>query len=88
MILNAFLLGVIATGSLTASAFFLKFWRRTHDSLFLFFGLAFAIEGLNRFTALYMEHPNQGSTLTYIVRLIAYLLILLGILIKNYGTKN
>ncbi len=44
-VLEAFLLGVIATSSLTAGVFFLKFWRKTRDSLFLAFGLAFFVEG-------------------------------------------
>ena len=45
---NGFLLGVVATSSLAVAAFFLKFWRRTHDTLFLYFGIAFLVEGLNR----------------------------------------
>jgi uncharacterized membrane protein HdeD (DUF308 family) len=84
-ILEAFLLGVIATSSLTAGVFFLKFWRKTRESLFLAFGLAFIIEGLNRCTILFLAKPNEGSPYIYGVRLFAFLLILIAILRKNSG---
>ena len=88
MRLEAFLLGVIATSSLTAGVFFLRFWVRTRDSLFLCFAIAFLIEGLNRVGTLFVEHPSEGSPWIYVVRLIAFLIILGGILHKNYGTNT
>lgn len=84
-ILEAFLLGAIATSSLTAGIFFLKFWKKTRDSLFLAFGLAFFVEGLNRCAVLFLTKPNEGSPYIYIVRLLAFLIILAAILHKNYG---
>jgi uncharacterized membrane protein HdeD (DUF308 family) len=86
--LDAFLLGVIATTSITAAIFFLRFWKRTHDSLFLAFAVAFLIEGVNRIAVLEVDRPNEGSPWTYVVRLIAFLIILAGILNKNYGTDR
>jgi uncharacterized membrane protein HdeD (DUF308 family) len=83
--IDGFLLGVIATSSLTAGVFFLKFWKKTRDSLFLAFGLAFFVEGLNRCAVLFVAKPNEGSPYIYIVRLLAFLLILAAILHKNYG---
>jgi uncharacterized membrane protein HdeD (DUF308 family) len=82
---EAFLLGVIATSSLIAGVFFLKFWKKTRDSLFLAFGLAFVVEGLNRCAVLLLNKPNEGSPYIYLVRLLAFLLILAAILRKNYG---
>ncbi|HZD76664.1 MAG TPA: DUF5985 family protein, partial [Acidobacteriaceae bacterium] len=52
---------------------------------FLAFGLAFVIEGLNRCALLFLKNPNEGSPYIYIVRLLAFLLILGAILHKNYG---
>ena len=46
--IEGFLLGVIVTASLTSGLYFLKFWKRTGDQLFLAFAAAFLIEGLNR----------------------------------------
>jgi hypothetical protein len=81
--LEGFLLGVIVIASLAASLFFLKFWKRTRDSLFLAFGAAFLIEGINRLGFLLVEKPNEGSPAIYIVRLLAFLLILAAIIRKN-----
>jgi uncharacterized membrane protein HdeD (DUF308 family) len=83
MIVEGFLIGVIATASLTAGCFFLRFWRDTRDSLFLAFALAFLIEGINRASVLLTDHPNEGSPRIYIVRFAAYLIILAGIVNKN-----
>lgn len=83
--LEGFLLGVVATSSVTAGVFFLKFWRHTHDSLFLSFAIAFIVEGLNRVAVLFFQKPNEGSPVIYIVRLCVFLLILGAILKKNFG---
>jgi uncharacterized membrane protein HdeD (DUF308 family) len=82
---EGFLLGVIATSSVTAGLFFLKFWKKTRDSLFLAFGIAFLIEGANRTALLFVAHPDEGNPAIYIVRLFAFLLILAAILKKNYS---
>jgi len=81
--LEGFLLGVIVTSSLVAGAFFLKFWRKTRDLLFLGFAAAFLIEGLNRLAFLSLEAPNEGAPVVYIVRFLSYLLILAVIVHKN-----
>jgi uncharacterized membrane protein HdeD (DUF308 family) len=81
--LEGFLLGVIVTASLVAGAFFLKFWRQTRDPLFLAFAAAFLVEGVNRLTFLFLENPNEGRPLIYVVRLLAFLLILAAIVQKN-----
>ncbi len=86
--ITGFLLGVIATTSITAGIFFLKFWTKTRDSLFLAFACAFIIEGFNRTALLAVAHPNEGSPWIYLVRLLAFLLILGAILKKNYGGEN
>ena len=84
--IEGFLLGVVATTSVTAGVFFLRFWKDTRDSLFLSFAIAFIVEGLNRAMVLFIERPNEGSPFIYIVRLVVFLLILQAILKKNYRT--
>jgi hypothetical protein len=81
--IEAFLIGVIVTCSLVASLHFLRFWRRTHDLLFLGFAAAFLIEGLNRVRFLFLVDPREVDSSIYLVRLLAYLLILGAILYKN-----
>ena len=46
--LNPVMLGAAATASLVAALFFLRFWRQSRDSLFLWFSVAFAIDALTR----------------------------------------
>ncbi|MFL6549851.1 MAG: DUF5985 family protein [Povalibacter sp.] len=86
--IEGFLLGVVVTASLVAAAFFYRFWRRTHDRLFLAFAAAFAIEGLNRVSFLFIESPNEGSPTIYLVRLLAFLIILAAIVAKNRGARE
>jgi len=83
--LEGFLLGVIVTCSLIAAAFFWRFWRQTNDSLFLAFAAAFCIDGPNRIAFLFLDSPNEGNPAIYIVRLIAFLLIVGAIVRKNLG---
>lgn len=86
--IEGFLLGVVATTSVTAGVFFLRFWRETRDTLFLTFAIAFIIEGVNRTFMLFLKNPNEGSPWIYMVRLFAFLLILAGILRKNLGPST
>lgn len=81
--IEGFLLGIIVCGSLVAGLFFLKFWRQTRDALFLGFGVAFIVEGLNRASSLFLADPSRGNVLIYVVRLFSYLIILAVILNKN-----
>ena len=86
--INGFLLGIIAITSLIAAVFFLKFWKRTEDFLFLAFALAFGIEAVNRTAILFVEHPNEGSPWIYVVRLCAFVIILVAIIRKNYSSSR
>lgn len=81
--MNDILIGAIATASFIAALFFLRFWRSTGDRFFLFFALSFFIEGLNRiFLASVAQGPDE-SPAYYLIRLLAYGLILFAIIDKN-----
>jgi uncharacterized membrane protein HdeD (DUF308 family) len=82
---NLLLLGAIAMASLVAGLFFLRSWKRTGDRFFLFFAIAFAIEGLNRIALGLSDNPNEGRAFFYFVRFLSYLIILIAILLKNIG---
>jgi hypothetical protein len=81
--IEGFLLGVIVTASLCAGLFFLQFWRQTRDLLFLAFAAAFLIEGANRTVFLFLPAPNEGHASVYVVRLLAFGLIVAGIVYKR-----
>jgi len=81
--IDGFLLGIIVTASFVAAGFFAKFWRATRDPLFLYFAVAFLLEGLNRIAFLFLDNPHAGDVVIYTVRLLSYLLILAAIAYKN-----
>ena len=81
--LIGFFIGVIVVASLAAAMFFLRFWRESNDTLFLAFAIAFTMEGFNRARFLFEDKPNEGSPSIYLVRLVAFLIILAAILWKN-----
>jgi low temperature requirement protein LtrA len=85
--MSGFINGAIMMEFIIAGVFFLRFWRRTRDQLFLMFALGFGIMAVNRlFLDLYTERGSdegEHRTLIYGVRLLAFGMFLLGILIKN-----
>ena len=81
--LDLFLLGFVTACSLVAGLFFLRFWRDTHDLLFLGFSAFFAIEGVSEALSLTLPHPNQGALWLFLLRLVATLAVLTAILWKN-----
>lgn len=81
----AFLAGAICVLSWIAALFFLKFWRKSGDVFFAWFSAAFALLGIERMIALIGEQAEfQG----YVIRLSAFVLILIGIGQKNRAKKR
>lgn len=83
--IETFLLGIIATLCFVSAMFFLRFWRASRDSFFLWFAASFFLESVNRSMILLLDRPNEGSPLIYAVRFFNFLLILIAILRKNYA---
>ena len=81
--MTQFMLGAIAMGSAVAALMFLRFWRQSRDRLFLYFAASFMLEALNRALFAYNGARSEEATLYYVVRLVAYGLILWAILEKN-----
>ena len=86
--MNELLAGGIATASLVAGLFFLRFWRQTRDRFFLFFALSFLIEGLNRFALYTLAGLNDAEPIYYVIRLVAYGLIVWAIVDKNRARRG
>lgn len=78
-----FLWGTIAALCATAGLFFFKFWRRTHDLLFLGLTLGFETLALH-WTGLALVHPvSETRHYFFFVRLLAFSLIIAGVIRKN-----
>jgi hypothetical protein len=76
------LIGAIAVASFVVGLFFFRFWRSTHDRFFLWFALSFWIEAGNRI-ALGVLQGSELEPVFYLLRVVAYGLIVLAILEKN-----
>ncbi len=75
--------GAIVMAYLVAGLFFLRFWKRSGDSLFIFFAIAFWILAGQRTALTLTEERNEDTLAYYVVRLAAYILILVAIWNKN-----
>ena len=84
---NALLLipGAIVMGYAVAGLFFLRFWRQTRDRLFLIFAISFWLLGVQRLALALATEMAESHTGLYLVRLFAFLLILVAIVDKNRG---
>lgn len=81
--LPSFVAGAIAMGFMIASVFFLRFWRRTRDGLFLAFAVAFLLLAANQALPTLIQIPLEERSWTYLLRLAGFLLIIAAILRKN-----
>jgi hypothetical protein len=77
-----FVSGAAAVCCVAIALFFLRFWRASGDRLFAGFALGFAVFGANR-VALLFARGSDAETWVYLVRLLAFLLIVAAIVDKN-----
>ena len=83
MTLYDFLSGMVAAGFLVAGLFFLRFWARTHDPLFRSFAIAFWLLGFGQAVLALGNIPVEERSWVYLIRLAAFLMILLAVARKN-----
>ena len=86
--MNELIAGAIGMGSFVIALFFLRFWRNTRDRFFLYFALSFGIEGAHRVYSALSYQESEDSPLHYLIRLLAYGLILWAILEKNLPERK
>ncbi len=83
MTVVAFLQAVNATAAFIAGLFFMRFWRDSRDSLFAFFGSAFWLLALS-WVLLALINPTAETQLyIYSIRLVAFGLLIAGMVNKN-----
>lgn len=79
----SFVTGALAALYAVAGLFFLRFWRRTRDALFASFALAFALLATNQIVLALGGLEREEQSWVYVLRLLAFLLIIAGIVRKN-----
>ena len=65
------LIGGIAIAAWIAALMFFRFFRRSHDRFFAYFGWAFVLEGLNRIPEAFTIGTGEVNPFVYLVRLLA-----------------
>lgn len=88
MTLYDFLSGAVALGFAACALFFLRFWKRTREELFLAFAIAFLLLGAGQTILALASIPTEERGSIYLFRLIAFLLILLAIYRKNRQARS
>jgi hypothetical protein len=83
-----FLAGAVTLGYLVAAGFFVSFWRKTRDRLFLAFGIAFALFALNQLLASAFVVVFEPTSLIYLLRILGFAIILAAILDKNLLARS
>ena len=81
--INDFLGGAIVMGFAVAALMFLKFWRRTREPLFLAFSGSFLLLGVTQGLLSLGDFVDEQRSWLYLLRLAAFLLILLALWLQN-----
>jgi hypothetical protein len=79
----AFVSGLITMGFIMAGLFFINFWRRTRDALFLAFAVAFWLLAANQTLLVLADIPQEEKSWLYLLRLAAFAVIIIAVAAKN-----
>jgi hypothetical protein len=83
-----FLWGLLAMASPVASLLFLRYGKVTRDRIFLYFAAAFLAMTFNWVGLAILGPDNEHRHFAYMLRLLAFVLILMGIIDKNVRAKR
>ena len=78
-----FLQTVAATCAGISGLFFLRFWRTSRDPLFVFFSAAFWLIALSWALLALFSPQEETRPYLYVLRLVAFSLMIVGIITKN-----
>jgi hypothetical protein len=78
-----FLSGAVTLAHLIGSGFFLSFWRKTRDRLFLAFAAAFLLFAMNQALSFALTVVTEPTNLVYVLRVLGFVVIIVAIFDKN-----
>ena len=81
--MSQFLSGAIMMACWVVGLFFLRFWKKTKDRLFLIFAAAFWMLAVERIILAMLNKENEIYSYVYIIRFVAFVLIKGAIIDKN-----
>lgn len=84
-----FVHGAVMMGFFTAAIFFARFHRDTRDHIFAWFAVAFALLGIERLVIAGLGGQDRAemSPAVYLIRCIAFVLIIIAVAGKNVVSK-
>ena len=85
--MRQFLWGALTMASATVSVFFLRYWKLSGDRLFAYFEVAFAAMGINWIGLAVFDTGVEHRQGLYVLRLAAFVLIIIGIVDKNRSSR-
>lgn len=83
-----FFYGVMATGYFIAGVFFLRFWTKTRERLLLIFACAFWLLAIGQTLLGLLNLDREEQSWIYLIRLLAFSLIIVGIISVNVRRKS
>jgi uncharacterized membrane protein len=83
-----FLSGAVAMGFAVAGLLFLSYWRRLRERLFMMFAISFFMLSVNYTWLAVTEIPAEERSLLFLVRLVAFGLIIIAIIQSNRPTSR
>lgn len=88
--LKFMLYGFIVAEQLLLTVIFYRFWRASREKLFAFFTAGFLVMAVHRVLLAFSVAGGgvlEQQTPVFLVRLLSYLLILTGVIVKNLRRK-
>lgn len=90
-----FLAGITMTTFAASGLFFIKLWKAAQDRFFAFFAIASGLLSVERIVGLFVQGvfdttaspPPESSSWIYLIRLLAFAMIVIAIVSKNMHRK-
>ena len=86
--MHHFISGSFSVAAAAVALFFFRFWTKSRDRLFAILCLAFALLAVERTVLAFVALESEGRHWIYSARLIAFVLIILGVLDKNRPKRS
>jgi hypothetical protein len=80
--------GALLFSYFIAGIHFFRFWKRTHDRLFLHFAVAFWLFALNQLATSIPVVADETEGYEYLLRVLGFVVILVAIVDKNVMVRR
>ena len=85
--MNGLVAGFLVASYSAIALFFLRFWVTSRDRLFALFALAFVVLAAQRLALALTDAMMEDQTVFYLLRLAAFVIIIVAIVDKNRASR-